>query len=138
MCSGRQLSAALARRIFNIHTIAVAPGCRRQGIARKLIRSAERRARESGFQLAVLEHQPELTGFYTRLGYHAGDSRLLIAMPRRNLLSQCYGLLTAAKPLTAQVSVVDVPGAPARIVSGLLPGTDLPESARFTRGQLIA
>ncbi|MEU6071902.1 GNAT family N-acetyltransferase [Streptomyces sp. NPDC047082] len=138
MCAGTLLPTVLSRLVFTIHGVAVAPHARGRGIARKLIRAAERRAREADFTLATLEHQPNLTGFYTRLGYHTGDRQLIIALTRNHFLGQVFGgMHTASKPLAPHVRVMDVPGAPARIVTGMLPDTTLPVTARMERGQLL-
>lgn len=127
----RRLPLVLEHRVASIHAVALHPAHRRQGIARKLTRAAERRFRDAGFSLSVLEHAPALTGLYTRLGYHAGDSQLILAMPYGNLLGQQYEtLLSAVKPLAPGVSVVTVPGAPARIVSGIIPGCHCPRRGR--------
>ncbi|MFI1203544.1 GNAT family N-acetyltransferase [Streptomyces sp. NPDC020883] len=139
LCVERKvLPKLLSSLVFTISAVAVTPGARGQGIGRKLIRSAERRAREANFALVTLEHEPVLGDFYTRLGYHTGDRQLVIALTSCDLLGQEFdGLHTAYKGLTPNIRVVEVPGAPARIVSGMLPGSTLPASARLDGRRVV-
>lgn len=117
--------------------MAVHPDHRHRGIARKLIRSAERRALDAGYLVTLLEHPAKLTDFYTRLGYHAGSDQHVVSMPQRLLLAQdSTGLCAAAKPLTNQTNVTVVPGFPSGIICGLLPGTNMPSTVRYRNGQL--
>ncbi|MGW1155984.1 hypothetical protein ACWD45_32470 [Streptomyces rubiginosohelvolus] len=52
-------------------------------------------------------------------------------------LTQPLPYMTAVKPLVPSVRVRHLPGAPGPVVSGLLPGWDLPVEARFENGHLI-
>ncbi|MET9111255.1 hypothetical protein [Streptomyces zhihengii] len=47
------------------------------------------------------------------------------------LLTQPAPYMTAVKPLHPTVCLQPVPGAPGPVVAGLLPGCDLPPTARF-------
>jgi GNAT superfamily N-acetyltransferase len=134
------LARRLQQRVLKINGIAVHPDHRGQGIAHTLLDQAERRARRAGFALTILEHERHmrLTGFYTRCGYTVADNRLIVAVPGADLLCQQYPrrFQTAIKPLVPAVNVLTVPGTPTPIVSGLLPGCDIPSTARFSNGQL--
>jgi GNAT superfamily N-acetyltransferase len=136
------LSKLLQHSVLCINGVAVRPDHRGLGVARALIDSAERRARRAGFGLAILEHERHmnLTGFYQRLGYTVADNRLIVAVPASELLCQQLPrrYKIAAKPLTAGTRVLTVPGAPAPVISGLLPGCDIPPTARFRNGILTA
>jgi len=135
-CAGTPLPGLLQHLVVAINAIAVHPDHRQQGLARKLIRAAERRLTHTGYQLITLEHAPPLSPFYDKLGY-LSDPHLLMTLPKGNLLAvYTTGLLSAVKPLTGEIDVVRVPGAPARIVSGIL-GHRVPPTARFTNGRLI-
>jgi len=132
------LAAVLSPLVFTIHTVAVRPEARGQGIGRKLIRAAERRAAQAGYTLATLEHEPDLAAFYTRLGYRTGQRKMIIALSPQDLCGMKYDdLWAAAKPLAAHVRIVDIPGAPAPIVSGMVPGSTLPATTRIQDGQLV-
>ncbi|KNE78794.1 GNAT family N-acetyltransferase [Streptomyces xinghaiensis] len=132
-----ELSLFLQECVTAVYAMAVDPAHRRRGIARRLLRAAERRFREAGYLLATLEHGTDLSGFYTHLGYTC-DPMLLINLPGDPLLGQTTSEgNSAVKPLHPQVRLHQVPGAPARIISGLLPGTDIPPTARFHDNQLI-
>lgn len=74
------LSSLLARTAVLIYGVAVAAHRRRQGIARALLTETEHRARTAGYRLTTLIHDPDLTGFYQRLGYVTA-SQVTIAMP---------------------------------------------------------
>ncbi|MGP4004816.1 GNAT family N-acetyltransferase [Streptomyces sp. 8N706] len=138
LCARTALPRFLKSRIAAIHAVAVHPNHRGQGIARKLIRAAERRFRQAGYQLLTLEHPPELTTFYEGLGY-LSDTKLIMKLPGEDLLGQqSNGLRSAAKPLSSRVEIVHIPGAPARIVSGILPGCHISPTMRFTNGYLTS
>lgn len=53
-------------------------------------------------------------------------------------LTQPSPYMTAVKALHPDVRIRQLPGAPGPVVSGLLPGWDLPTGARFEGGRLIA
>jgi GNAT superfamily N-acetyltransferase len=53
----------------------VRSGCRRQGIGRRLVRHAEKLARESGAEWLHVDFEPDLEAFYRGCGFqesHAG------------------------------------------------------------------
>ncbi|MFJ3658833.1 GNAT family N-acetyltransferase [Streptomyces nigra] len=132
------LSYLLARTALLIYGVAVTPRRRRQGIARALLTEAEHRARTAGYRLATLLHDPDLTGFYQRLGYVTAR-QVTIAMPDAGMgLTQPSPCMTAVKALHPDVRIRQLPGAPGPVVSGLLPGWELPAGARFEDGRLIA
>ncbi|MFD6334874.1 GNAT family N-acetyltransferase [Streptomyces niveus] len=135
--SGTVIPELVYDRVISIHGVAVHPGHRRQGVARKLIRSAERRARDAGYRVVILEHPKSLTGFYSRLGYDAGNAEHVLSLPQLRMVAQsATPLLCAAVPLTKEIHLTGVPGFPSRIICGLLPGTRLPATARYHQGQL--
>ncbi|MEU3639934.1 GNAT family N-acetyltransferase [Streptomyces albogriseolus] len=132
------LSYLLSRTALLIYGIAVTPHRRRQGIARALLTATEHRAATAGYRLTTLIHNPDLTDFYQRLGYTTAH-QITIAMPDAGMgLTQPPPYLTAVKALHPDVQIRHLPGAPGPVVSGLLPGWDLPAGARFEDGRLIA
>ncbi|MEU2357737.1 GNAT family N-acetyltransferase [Streptomyces misionensis] len=131
------LRIELVRSVLYIGGVAVAPDCRGRGIASELLRAAEQHSRAAGLRLITLEHPPGLTGFYTRHGYTAGQERLLVALPDGVQVRKMPGHQSAVKPLALRVGLTEVPGAPARVVTGLLPGCAVPPSARYRDGRLV-
>ncbi|MFF1678773.1 GNAT family N-acetyltransferase [Streptomyces sp. NPDC058256] len=133
-----ELSDLLSRTAILVYGLAVAPRCRRQGIARALLTEAEDQARTTGCRLATLLHKPELAPFYQRLGYTTAH-HVTIAMPHGAMgLTQQPPFMTAVKALHPDVHIGTVSGAPGPVVTGLLPGWDMPPNARFHDGQIIA
>ncbi|KOV89872.1 MULTISPECIES: GNAT family N-acetyltransferase [unclassified Streptomyces] len=131
-----ELSALLDRTALCIHGVAVTPRRRKQGIARALLTETEHRARHTGYRLATLLHTPELASFYQRLGYTTAF-HVTIAMPHAAMgLTQPLPFMTAVKPLHPDVKVRELPGAPGPVVTGLLPGWNLPPTTRFHNGRL--
>ncbi|MFD7956051.1 GNAT family N-acetyltransferase [Streptomyces ardesiacus] len=132
------LSYLLSRTALLIYGVAVTPHRRRQGIARALLTETEQRARTAGYRLTTLIHNPDLTDFYQRLGYITAP-QVTIAMPDAGMgLTQPQPYMTAVKALHPDVQIRQLPGASGPVVSGLLPGWDLPTGARFEDGRLIA
>ncbi|MFE5406815.1 GNAT family N-acetyltransferase [Streptomyces sp. NPDC056580] len=132
------LSELISRTVILIYGLAVTPHRRRQGIARTLLTAAEEKARSTGYRMATLIHKPELAPFYKRLGYTSAH-HVTIPMPHAALgLNQPPAYMTAVKALHPGVQVRTVPGAPGPVVTGLLPGWDIPATARFEEGELIA
>lgn len=74
------LSHVLSRTALLVYGVAVAPGRRRQGIARALLTETEDRARATGYRMTTLIHTPDLAPFYERLGYTTAH-QVTIAMP---------------------------------------------------------
>ncbi|WP_326581632.1 GNAT family N-acetyltransferase (plasmid) [Actinacidiphila glaucinigra] len=135
---GVLLGALMADRIAGIHAIGVDPDHRKQGIGRALITTAEQHFRDAGFKLSTLNHTPDLTRFYSRLGYHSSP-QLIILVPGDHLFGeQAPGYLMAAKPIAPRVEVVMLPQAPGPIASGLFRDCTLPPGARFEDGRLVA
>ncbi|MEU1519123.1 GNAT family N-acetyltransferase [Streptomyces sp. NPDC005811] len=133
-----ELSDLLGRTALLVYGLAVTPRCRRQGVARALLAGAEGRARHTGYRLATLIHQPELAPFYRRLGYTSAN-HVTIVMPHAAMgLTQPPPFMTAVKALHADVHIRTVPGAPGPVVTGLLPGWEIPPTVRFHNGELIA
>ncbi|MFJ6438715.1 GNAT family N-acetyltransferase [Streptomyces sp. NPDC091416] len=132
-----RLRGALVRSVLYIGGVAVAPDFRERGIASALLRAAEHHSRLAGLRLLTLEHPPGLTGFYDRRGYRAGQERLLVALPDGLQVRKMPGHLSAVKSLALGVGLTEVPGAPADIVTGLLPGCEVPPSARYRHGRLV-
>lgn len=131
------LTETLSRRVLLVYGVAVAPQHRRQGIARALLAETENRARAVGYRMITLLHTPDLAPFYQHLGYITAHN-VTIAMPDAAMgLTQPLPYMTAVKPLVPSVRVRHLPGAPGPVVSGLLPGWDLPAEARFENGRLI-
>jgi GNAT superfamily N-acetyltransferase len=131
------LRAALVRSVLYIGGVAVAPDYRKRGIASELLRAAEHHSRLAGLRLLTLEHPPGLTGFYNQRGYTAGQERLLVALPDGVQVRKMPGHRSAVKPLALGVGLTEVPGAPAGVVTGLLPGCAVPPSARYRHGRLV-
>jgi GNAT superfamily N-acetyltransferase len=135
-CAEYPVRDQLASRVAIIHGMAVHPDHRRQGIARKLIRAAERRFAHAGYRLLTLQHTPDRAPVYAKLGFRSSDM-LLINLPGGNLLTQQFGTMrSAARPLATDVDLVTVPGAPAPVVSGILPGSQISPTMRYTGGRL--
>lgn len=132
------LRPSLVRSVLYIGGVAVASGHRSHGIATGLLNMAEQHGRHAGLRLLTLEHPPAMTEFYTRLGYSAGQERLIVALPGPALQERKMpGHLSAVKRLDLGVGLATVPGAPAAIVTDLLPGCSLPPSARYRNGRLV-
>lgn len=55
----------------------VLPEYRKQGLGRRVITEAEIRAKEQGYQKAVLESRDVAVGFYEKLGYVADFDRII-------------------------------------------------------------
>jgi len=133
-----ELSELLRRTAILIYGLAVTPRRRRQGIARALLTEAENQARNTGYRLATLLHKSELAPFYQRLGYTTAH-HVTIAMPHAAMgLTQHPPFMTAVKALHPDVHIRTVSDAPGPVVTGLLPGWDMPPTARRHDGQLIA
>ncbi|MFF8866256.1 GNAT family N-acetyltransferase [Streptomyces sp. NPDC015139] len=132
------LSELLSRTAILIYGLAVTSHRRRQGIARTLLTAAEEKARTTGYRLATLIHEPELAPFYERLGYTSAH-HFTIPMPHAALgITQPPPFMTAVKALPSDVELRTVLGAPGPVVTGLLPGWDIPPTAHFEDGELIA
>ncbi|MEU8759455.1 N-acetyltransferase [Streptomyces sp. NPDC048659] len=121
----------MVRSLGIINGVAVHPDHRRRGVAAALIGAAEQRFARAGYGLVTVDHEPALDGFYRRHGYTIGDA-LLVHLPQQRLI----GMTTddtrmSAKPLHPAVRLADVPGAPHRVITGLLPGASLPADAVF-------
>jgi ribosomal protein S18 acetylase RimI-like enzyme len=83
IADGRAIGAAVcfvgfstfrARRLLNVHDLAVLPEHRGGGVGRRLLLGAEARARELGcckLTLEVLEHNTRARGLYTSFGFGA-------------------------------------------------------------------
>jgi GNAT superfamily N-acetyltransferase len=133
------LSELLLHTVICIYGLAVPTHRRRQGIARTLLTEAEDRARDAGFRLSTLVHKPELAPFYKRLGYTTAHHITVVLPPDAGLgTTQPHPYMTAVKPLAPDVHVREIPGALGPVVTGLLPGSDLPPTARFHNNRLIA
>ncbi|MGW8995841.1 GNAT family N-acetyltransferase [Streptomyces zhihengii] len=131
------LAQVLSRTVLLIYGVATAPTRRRQGIARTLLTEAEDRARTAGYGMTTLLHAPHLTDFYEHLGYTTAH-HVTIALPDAAMgLTQPQPCLTAVKALRPDIHIRKLPGAPGPVVTGLLPGWDLPPTARFEDGHLI-
>ncbi|MGY5104539.1 GNAT family N-acetyltransferase [Streptomyces sp. 900105245] len=78
--TGEHNQSALINRLGTVHGVAVDEPYRGQGIAQALIAEAERCLARQGFGLITMDHKPELTDFYARLGYAHG-SQLVIHTP---------------------------------------------------------
>ncbi|MEU6070629.1 GNAT family N-acetyltransferase [Streptomyces sp. NPDC047082] len=133
-----QLSQLLDRTALCVYGVAVTPRRRRQGIARALLTQAEDRARSTGYRLVTLIHIPELAPFYQRLGFTTATHITLVLPNSLMGLVQPRPFMTAVKPLDSSVVVRTLPGARGPVLTGLLPGCDLPPNARFHNGRLTA
>ncbi|MEU9254524.1 GNAT family N-acetyltransferase [Streptomyces sp. NPDC048270] len=114
-----------------IHAVAVHPDQRRRGIGRALIQRAEERFTQAGYGVMTLNHAPELDGYYRSLGYTVDDALLVHLPPQRLIGMTADDTRMSAKPLRPSVRLAEVPGAPHRVITSLLPGASLPPSATF-------
>ncbi|MBM9624730.1 GNAT family N-acetyltransferase (plasmid) [Streptomyces zhihengii] len=126
-----RLAGPLSAATISIYGLAVAAEYRGRGIARALLREAETRARATRCRLATLIHEPHLASFYQRMGYTTATQPTVLLPGTAMLLTQPAPYMTAVKPLHPTVRLQPVPGAPGPVVTGLLPGCDLPPTARF-------
>ncbi|MFD4247289.1 GNAT family N-acetyltransferase [Streptomyces sp. NPDC058525] len=133
-----RLSDFLAATNIGIYGLAVAPEHRHLGIARSLLAKTETLARSTRYRLASLIHKPELADFYQHLGYTSAHHIVIPTPDGAMALTQPRPMMTAVKPLHPSVRIRTVPGAPGPVVTGLLPGCDLPPTAHFRNGHLIA
>ncbi|MFZ3491784.1 GNAT family N-acetyltransferase [Streptomyces sp. 5.8] len=128
---GSPMTLALVQRITMIQGVAVDPKYRGRGIGSALIRRAEQRYRHAGWGLSMLIHAPVLEPFYRQLGY-VSDPGLLMYLPAHPLIGQDFlNMRTALKPLATEVRLANVLFAPCPVISGLLPGTQVPHHAWF-------
>ena len=129
---GSPLTLALVHRMTMIQGVAVDPKYRRRGLGTALIRRAEQRYREAGWGLSMLIHSPSLEPFYQRLGYASHPGLLMNVPSPHPLIGQDFlNMLTALKPLADEVRLADVLFAPCPVISGVLPGTQVPDHAWF-------
>jgi ribosomal protein S18 acetylase RimI-like enzyme len=132
----RSLLENLVRRLGMVNGVAVDPAHRRRGIGAALLRAAEQRFARNRYGLVTLDHQPHLDAFYRGQGYTVDDA-LLVHLPQQRLIGMTVDdTRMSAKPLHPAVRLADVPGAPHRIITGLLPGASLPADASFDGQQL--
>lgn len=124
------LMETMVEKIGMIHGVAVRPGHRGRGIGRALIAHAEQRFTRAGYDVMTLNHDGDHDAYYTHLGYTVTDM-LVINLPVGLVAQTTDDTRMCAKPLTPRVKVIDVPGAPAPIITGVLPDTDIPEHAWF-------
>lgn len=61
-------------RVAKVERVAVARDRRGEGLGARVMRAAEARARERGFDVAVLHAQTQAAGFYERLGYETDEA----------------------------------------------------------------
>ncbi|MFF2378373.1 GNAT family N-acetyltransferase [Streptomyces xiamenensis] len=126
----------LVYRLGMINGFAVHPAHRRRGLGTALLRTAEQRFAQNRYGLVTLDHQPNLDPFYRRQGYTVDDA-LLVHLPQQRLIGMTVDdTRMSAKPLHPAVRLAEVPGAPHRIITGLLPGASLPAHARFDGNRL--
>lgn len=129
---GPSLVLALVHRMTMIQGVAVDPKYRGRGLGKALIRTAERRYREAGWALSMLVHDPSLAPFYQGLGYVSHPGLLMNLPSPHPLIGQDFlNRLTALKPLAADVRLADVLFAPCPVISGVLPGSQVPDHAWF-------
>ncbi|WP_327309701.1 GNAT family N-acetyltransferase (plasmid) [Streptomyces sp. NBC_01298] len=131
------LASFLAATSIGIYGLAVAPEHRHLGMARALLAKTETLARSTRYRLASLIHKPELADFYQRLGYTSAHHIVIPTPDGAMALTQPRPMMTAVKPLHPSVRIQTVPGAPGPVVAGLVPGFDLPPTARFRDGRLF-
>ncbi|MFM9462658.1 GNAT family N-acetyltransferase [Streptomyces scabiei] len=129
---GPSLVLALVHRMTMIQGVAIDPKYRGRGLGKALIRTAERRYREAGWALSMLVHDPSLAPFYQGLGYVSHPGLLMNLPSPHPLIGQDFlNRLTALKPLAADVRLADVLFAPCPVISGVLPGSQVPDHAWF-------
>lgn len=104
---------------------------------RALLTETETRVRSTRHRLSTLIHKPELADFYQRLGYTTAHHVTVLVPGEAMGLTQPRPFMTAVKPLHPSVRIRTVPGAPGPVVTGLVPGCDLPPTASFRNGRLI-
>ncbi|MFD6471508.1 GNAT family N-acetyltransferase [Streptomyces goshikiensis] len=131
-----RLSALLAETNIGIYALAVAPEHRHLGMARALLAKTETIARSARYRMASLIHEPELSDFYQSLGYISAHHIVIPTPDGAMALTQPRPMMTAVKPLHPSVRIQTVPG-PRTLVTGLVPGFDLPPTAHVRNGRLI-
>ncbi|MGC5041098.1 GNAT family N-acetyltransferase [Streptomyces sp. DT73] len=128
---------AVANRLVTVAGVGVDPAYRRQGVAHALITEAERYLARQGVGLLTLDHKPDLTGFYDRLGFAHGEQLVIHLPPPLPLIFQPanVGMIHAFKPLENNVHLRTVPGYHEPMVSGLVSRLHIPAQAVFLPGR---
>ncbi|GHE51033.1 GNAT family N-acetyltransferase [Streptomyces capitiformicae] len=133
--TGEHNQSALLNRLGTVHGVAVDEPYRGHGIACALIAEAERHLGRQGYGLITMDHKPELTDFYTRLGYAHG-AQLVIHTPGPLIAQPAHtGMIHSFKPLESNVRLRAVPGYPEPMVSGLVSRTHIPAGSQFLPGR---
>ncbi|WP_416965507.1 GNAT family N-acetyltransferase [Streptomyces sp. Agncl-13] len=132
------LAHLLAERIAIITAVAVDPDQRGRGIGAELIRHSVRRFTRAGYGLLTLNCFPELESYYQGLGFSIMND-LNVALGPLNAVGHRWGdTQVAARPLDRYTTLVDVPGLPSPVVSGVLPNTRMARGAYFDGEQFCA
>ncbi|MGX1266888.1 GNAT family N-acetyltransferase [Streptomyces phaeoluteigriseus] len=133
--TGERNQSALINRLGTVHGVAVDEPYRGQGIAQALIAEAERHLARQGFGLITMDHKPELTDFYARLGYAHG-AQLVIHTPGPLIAQPAHtGMIHSFKPMEGNVRLRMIPGYPEPMVSGLVSRTHIPVGTQFLPGR---
>lgn len=133
--TGEHNQSALINRLGTVHGLAVDEPYRGRGIAQALIAEAERYLARQGFELITMDHKPELTDFYARLGYAQG-AQLVIHTPGPLIAQPALtGMIHSFKPLEGNVRLRLIPGYPEPMVSGLVSRTHIPAGTQFLPGR---
>ncbi|MFD6967154.1 GNAT family N-acetyltransferase [Streptomyces sp. NPDC059949] len=121
----------LVARIGIISAVAVHPDHHGRGVGAELIRHAVRRFTRAGYGLLTLNCFPALEEYYDRLGFTIMDD-LIVHLPDGRMAAPVWDdTRVAARPLDRHTVLAAVPGLGSPVVSGILPGSRVPDGAYF-------
>ncbi|MCX4792000.1 GNAT family N-acetyltransferase [Streptomyces sp. NBC_01221] len=121
----------LVARIGIISAVAVDPSYRGRGVGAELIRHAVRRFTRAGYGMLTLNCFPALEGYYKRLGFTIMDDLIVHLRDGRMAGPVWDDTRVAARPLDRHTALATVPGLGSPVVSGILPGSRVPDGAYF-------
>jgi len=134
----RAVLIALTKRMTMVNGVAVQPEHRGRGVGAALVSAAESLAARAAMGIMLLNHTPDLAGFYRRLGYTTTD-RMAYNLPSPVGLLPTVATdpeLLAFKCLDLRVRQARVKGAHFPVIGGLLPGTGIAPGTRLAGTRL--